>query len=112
MGCYETIMIPCPRCGERYPAQSKSGPCEMETYTLEEAPNDVVDDVNRHAPFRCDKCAAVFEVELTETRSETWRSPAVIDRVVVLLGPEAKSKYESYFSCTCKGDFTCEAHRA
>ena len=61
MGLYDTIAVPCPKCGELYPAQSKSGACEMKDYELDKAPSDVLADVNRHAPFECE-CGAVFEV--------------------------------------------------
>jgi hypothetical protein len=64
MGCYETVYVPCPSCGEPYPAQSKSGPCQMDTYDLHEAPPEVLQDVNRHAPFECEKCGEVFAVQL------------------------------------------------
>jgi len=69
MGCYETIEVPCPKCGSLYLAQSKSGPCEMGYYSLEDAPNDVIADVNRHAPFECERCGTLFEVELEIPRT-------------------------------------------
>lgn len=61
MGVYDTIIVKCPNCGADYNAQSKSGPCEMREYSLAEAPEDVLVDVNRHAPFECE-CGCVFEV--------------------------------------------------
>ena len=61
MGIYDTIIVQCPNCGKPYNAQSKSGPCEMREYSLAEAPEDVLVDVNRHAPFECE-CGCVFEV--------------------------------------------------
>jgi DNA-directed RNA polymerase subunit RPC12/RpoP len=64
VGCFDTVMVPCPSCGEKYQAQSKSGPCKLVTYELTEAPGDVLDDVNRHAPFTCEKCHATFDVAL------------------------------------------------
>ena len=64
MGCYETIMVPCPKCGAEYGAQSKSGPCALDTYTLVDAPDDVIEDVNRHAPFVCESCGQSFCVDL------------------------------------------------
>ena len=64
MGCYETITVPCPKCQEPYYAQSKSGPCAMLDYKLEDAPDEVIAGVNRHAPFTCEKCGTVFCVEL------------------------------------------------
>lgn len=62
MGVYSTINIPCPKCGQLYPAQSKSGECNMETYKFPDVPFNVLSDINRHAPFKCD-CGAVFQVE-------------------------------------------------
>lgn len=65
MGVYDSINIPCPKCGKRQEAQSKSGDCILAIYEIENAPADVLADVNRHAPFTCDKCGAVFEIKLT-----------------------------------------------
>lgn len=62
MGMYDTVMVPCPKCGAKYVAQSKSGPQLLECYDLEECPINILQDVNRHAPFVCDKCGAVFVV--------------------------------------------------
>ena len=62
MGCFDTILVPCPKCGEKCQAQSKSGACILETYELIEAPEDVLEDVNRHAPFECEECHTSFEV--------------------------------------------------
>lgn len=64
MGVYDEIAVPCPTCGDPYYAQSKSGPCTLSTYQLYNAPADVLGDVNRHAPFECDRCHAVFYVAL------------------------------------------------
>lgn len=63
MGCYDTIKLKCPTCGKAdYHAQSKSGLCLCIYYeSLAETPPEVLCDVNRHAPFRCD-CGAIFEV--------------------------------------------------
>lgn len=85
MGCYETIMVPCPKCGAEYPAQSKSGPCTLETYTLADAPDDVIEDVNRHAPFTCESCGQSFAVELTFPDSPP---PPLVLRKVVACEPE------------------------
>ena len=62
MGVYDTVFVPCPDCGEVYPAQSKSGDCLLQDFELNEAPHDVMADVNRHAPFTCE-CGCVFEVK-------------------------------------------------
>lgn len=62
MGCFDYVAIPCPRCTKIYWAQSKSGPCMMEDYELETCPEDVLWDINRHAPFECEYCGAEFKV--------------------------------------------------
>ena len=79
MGMFDTIEVPCPKCGELWPFQTKSGECVLGDYTLENAPLDARTDVNRHAPVRCLKCGAVFEVD-----TEKW-VPVIVD---------GKAKYE------------------
>jgi len=88
MGCFESIGVPCPKCGEIYWAQSKSGPCMMGAYDLVDCPDDVVQDVNRHAPFRCEKCEAVFEVVLE------YPAQSQIKRKAILLPEGTKACYE------------------
>lgn len=61
---YDTVMVPCPRCGARAEFQSKSGDCELATYSLDDAPDDVLLDVNRHSPLTCGKCGVLFGVEI------------------------------------------------
>jgi len=69
MGVYNTIMIPCPNCSEPYGAQSKSGPCNMDYFDLKDAPIEVIYDANRHAPYVCDKCRCVFEVDIKNRKA-------------------------------------------
>lgn len=64
MGMFDSVMVPCPRCGEPSEFQSKGGDCCLGTYTLETAPADVLSDVNRHGPNTCDACGAVFAVRV------------------------------------------------
>ena len=65
MGCYDTIAIPCPKCGELYYAQSKSGDCLLKTYYFANTPPEVMSNVNRHAPFTCSDCGTMFRVNFT-----------------------------------------------
>jgi predicted RNA-binding Zn-ribbon protein involved in translation (DUF1610 family) len=62
MGVYDIVKVPCPVCGTVEYAQSKSGDCLMELYTLDNVPANVIWDVNRHSPFKCPNCGALFEV--------------------------------------------------
>lgn len=64
MGMFDTVMVPCPRCGERSEFQSKSGDCLLQVYNLELCPQDVLGDVNRYAPNTCRKCGTKFQIEL------------------------------------------------
>ena len=71
MGCFDTILLPCPKCGEIYEAQSKSGECLLHVYEVKDAPPAVMENVNRHAPFACFKCGTVFRVKFNPEIVET-----------------------------------------
>lgn len=62
MGLYNSIMVPCPKCGRREEFQSKSGSTECGEYMLENTPLDVLEDVNRHGPRCCRDCGTCFDV--------------------------------------------------
>ena len=59
---FDSVIVPCPSCGTEAEFQSKSGPCLLDTYTLDEVPADVLLDVNRHGPETC-KCGVKFCVK-------------------------------------------------
>lgn len=65
MGMFDTVLVPCPNCGKLEEVQSKGGECLLFTYELNEAPFDVLSDVNRHAPFNCENCDTNFKVEFS-----------------------------------------------
>jgi len=62
MGMFDTVNVPCPKCGEISQFQSKGGDCVLAEYELHTAPADVLSDVNRHAPNTCEKCGTQFAV--------------------------------------------------
>lgn len=62
MGCYDSVMVPCPACGRKAEFQSKGGECLLRTFELGDAPGDVMLDVNRHAPCKCEDCGTAFRV--------------------------------------------------
>ncbi len=57
MGTPDTVVVDCPQCNKDVAFQSKSGLNNMDTFKLKDAPEDVLRDVNRHAPVRC-SCGA------------------------------------------------------
>lgn len=71
MGLFDSVMVPCPKCGVGQEAQSKSGPCLLGFFPLESAPADVMEDVNRHAPFTCSACGTKFKVETVQRFTES-----------------------------------------
>jgi hypothetical protein len=62
MGMYDTVMVPCPKCHLKVEAQSKGGLCNLDVFEFGYAPEDVMSDVNRHAPFTCGNCGTAFKV--------------------------------------------------
>lgn len=64
MGMFDTILVPCPECGKKKDFQSKSGDCFLQVVELNECPDDILADANRHSPRTCE-CGTVFEVDLS-----------------------------------------------
>jgi endogenous inhibitor of DNA gyrase (YacG/DUF329 family) len=62
MGLFDSVMVPCPDCGFISEFQSKSSyERRCRVFALKDAPEDVLLDVNRYAPLKCD-CGAFFYV--------------------------------------------------
>ena len=62
MGVFDSVIVKC-ECGERLEFQTKSGPCECVNYDLSTAPDDVMEDVNRHSPQHC-ACGNWLEIDI------------------------------------------------
>jgi predicted nucleic acid-binding Zn-ribbon protein len=62
MGVFDSIMVPCPNCGKRKEFQTKSGDRMMDTWNIEDAPENALENVNRHAPREC-SCGTIFEAD-------------------------------------------------
>jgi len=63
MGCYDEIRVICPKCKEDLYFQSKGGECLLSTYTLENCPDDVMSNANRHSPYQCG-CGYRYEIDI------------------------------------------------
>jgi hypothetical protein len=61
---YDTVMIPCPVCGQDYPEQTKAGECLLNDYVFDNAPPEVLASINQYAPFTCAACGTVFAVQI------------------------------------------------
>lgn len=103
MGCFDSVMVPCPSCGVEREFQSKSGECILKTYKLKDAPADVLEDVNRHAPLQCD-CGVYFMVEFDEAgkpHSSTGSAPQ----------KDWKQELESTQACLQATQERCDEYR-
>lgn len=60
MGVFDSVWVPCPKCGKKNEFQSKGGECLLRDYTLEDVPEDVLSDINRH-PVECE-CGRKYKV--------------------------------------------------
>ena len=62
MGMFDEVWLPCPQCGEKTYAQSKSGWCQLDAFEFDDAParvlGDIVDEVQT-----CSKCGTQFSVK-------------------------------------------------
>jgi hypothetical protein len=68
MGMYDSVIVKCPRCGAKHEFQSKSGKCYLSVYTLKNCPDDVMANVNRHSPCKCD-CGTKYEVDIPSRKA-------------------------------------------
>lgn len=59
MGCYDTVMAPCPQCGTKAEFQSKAGACELDTFEMNDAPPKILLDIEGDRAT-CEKCGIVF----------------------------------------------------
>lgn len=68
MGMFDSVWVKCPKCNEENEFQSKSGECDLSNYTLENCPDDVLSNVNRHSPVECD-CGCKYEVDINTRKT-------------------------------------------
>jgi len=64
MGMYDTVIVKCPKCGKDHEFQSKGGVCNLNIYALHNAPEDVMSDINRHSPYKCDCGASISVIQI------------------------------------------------
>ena len=62
---FDSVYVPCPRCGNRIEFQSKAGSCDGNEYTLTDAPALVKADIARY-PEQCKNCGVTvgFDVQV------------------------------------------------
>ena len=68
MGMYDSVIVKCPKCMAEHEFQSKSGDCLLNVFTLEDCPDDVIVNANRHSPYKCD-CGVSIEVDISSRKA-------------------------------------------
>lgn len=65
MGCFDTVWVPCPRCGKKTGYQTKAGACALDHFDFADVPGhvwaDIADTPNGKATI-CIGCGAHFKV--------------------------------------------------
>ena len=69
MGMFDTVWVKCPKCGNENGFQSKSGGCKNENYDLDDCPDDVIENVNRHSPVECEVCGSKYKVDIANRKA-------------------------------------------
>lgn len=63
MGMFDSVLTPCPKCGVTMEFQSKAWNCDMDSYTLDNAPTailwDIINDPQYHE--RCGQWVALID---------------------------------------------------
>ena len=59
MGCFDTVLFRC-ECGNRIPAQSKSGLCNLNTYARTSVPLAVVAGLGE--TIQCESCGKQYRI--------------------------------------------------
>lgn len=69
MGMFDYVWMECPECAELYEGQSKAGKCTLADYKIasnwDKVPPEVGADM-LESNYRCEKCKAVFHVEMVQ----------------------------------------------
>jgi uncharacterized Zn finger protein len=65
MGMFDTISVDCPKCSAKLHVQTKTGPCVLNTYSLDEIPVDMAEYLDGTID-NCGHCGYVFHIVLAE----------------------------------------------
>ena len=72
MGLFDVVWVPCPVCGKFEEFQSKSGPCLLDEYNMDDAPPSVLAGLGKH-PEECKDCGTRFGVDVyVSVESFVW----------------------------------------
>lgn len=64
MGLFDTLILYCPNCGKAQAYQSKAGDCGLNTYYFEDAPMEILKDIEEDDWTDCISCQTRFKIKL------------------------------------------------
>lgn len=62
MGMFDSVILVCPLCKQDVEAQSKSGPCMLKKYTIQDAPISVLENCEAWCET-CQRCLRVVMID-------------------------------------------------
>lgn len=69
MGMFDTVIYKCPNCEESTLCQTKSGPCRLNTYTIESAPLSILTGFEENGVYwPCEHCGIVPKFKLVPVK--------------------------------------------
>ena len=68
MGMFDTVLYSCPHCDEQIEDQSKAGQCNLDTFTLDNAPPSVLLSISNWT-LDCPSCHQKFHIKTEITKS-------------------------------------------
>lgn len=78
MGCYDTVRMMCPHCGEIIEVQSKGGKCNLETYSERRVPIGTADYIDGKK-VTCESCKKESEVQVHQQFTSMSLEPVKAD---------------------------------
>ena len=67
MGMYDTLCFKCPACNKITTEQSKAGDCLLASYSLDNAPLEILTNINafsKKGELYCEHCETQLELEI------------------------------------------------
>lgn len=64
MGMYDDVAIRCPKCETINYFQSKAGDCKLQTFSLADAPEAILRDLEADSPLWCEECGSQIHIRV------------------------------------------------
>lgn len=86
MGMFDSVYVKCPHCAAPVEFQSKEWDCNLDVYSLDNAPTDILRDIMNY-PQHCEKCGGWMA--LVDPAFPPGPAPRPDLRAAAVIAPEA-----------------------